>query len=56
VAILSSAFCFAVNAVLIKRVPPIPPLAAGVGIFLCAALIRVLRKIRTGAGEIRYPE
>jgi drug/metabolite transporter (DMT)-like permease len=41
VAILGGACCFAVNAVLIKRMPPIHPLTASVGIFLCAAVIAV---------------
>jgi drug/metabolite transporter (DMT)-like permease len=38
-AILGGALCFAINAVLIKRMPPVHPLTASVGISLCAALI-----------------
>jgi drug/metabolite transporter (DMT)-like permease len=41
VAILGGAVCFAVNAVLLKQMPAVPPLTASVGISLCAAGIAV---------------
>jgi drug/metabolite transporter (DMT)-like permease len=40
-AILGGALCFALNAVLIKQMPPVHPLTASVGISLCAALIAI---------------
>ena len=41
VAILSGAFCFALNALLIQRMPPVHPLIASAGLSLCAALVAV---------------
>ncbi len=40
-AILAGAFCFAVNAILIKRMPPAHPMVASAGFSICAALIAV---------------
>lgn len=40
-AILGGAFCFAVNAILIKRMPPTHPMIASAGFSICAALIAV---------------
>ncbi|ETX03146.1 MAG: hypothetical protein ETSY2_34085, partial [Candidatus Entotheonella gemina] len=40
-AVLGGAFCFAINAILIKRMPPVSPMAASTGFSICAALIAV---------------
>jgi drug/metabolite transporter (DMT)-like permease len=40
-AILSGALCFALNALLIKSMPPVHPLVASAGISLCASLLAV---------------
>lgn len=41
VAILIGAFCFAVNALLIQKMPPVNPLVASAGLSLCAAFVAV---------------